>query len=162
MQAVLPLREQDGLPNSCAAPHAQDLKLGPWLSEAAPAAGGAAGGGGDEGAYDLFALAAHQHDPKLAYPSDDRQGRLVRPASRHSPAACALGRTGTAGLVPSKDLRQKSSRGRSHAYRPVAGGRRGARRLEALLVPLRVAACLGETGEGRQAEVRAPSRHVPA
>lgn len=51
----------------------QDLKLGPWVSEATAAAAG----GGDEGAYDLFALAAHQHDPKLAYPSDDRQGRLV-------------------------------------------------------------------------------------
>lgn len=52
----------------------QDLKLGTWVSEA-PAA---AAGGADEGAYDLFALAAHQHDAKAAYASDDRQGQLVR------------------------------------------------------------------------------------
>ncbi len=69
------MRERHASSDSSAAPRAQDLKLGPWVSEAAPAAGGAGAGG----AYDLFALAAHQHDPKLAYPSDDRQGRLVRP-----------------------------------------------------------------------------------
>lgn len=55
----------------------QDLKLGAWVSEAAAAAAG----GAEEGAYDLFALAAHQHDAKAAYASDDRQGQLARSAS---------------------------------------------------------------------------------
>ena len=70
----------------------QDLKLGAWVSEAAAAAAG----GAEEGAFDLFALAAHQHDAKAAYASDDRQGQLVRSPSvmRSLTIACMWAQAG--------------------------------------------------------------------
>ncbi|KAK9831376.1 hypothetical protein WJX81_007244 [Elliptochloris bilobata] len=66
------------LTNSISFP-VKDLKLGTWVSEAAAATGG------EDGAYDLFALAAHQHDAKAAYASDDRQGHL---GGGHYKAVC--------------------------------------------------------------------------
>ena len=76
--------------------YVQDLKLGAWVSEAAAAAAG----GAEEGAFDLFALAAHQHDAKAAYASDDRQGQLVRSFSvlRIPAKACVWGRAGNRSL----------------------------------------------------------------
>ena len=71
----------------------QDLKLGAWVSDAAAAAAG----GAEEGAFDLFALAAHQHDAKAAYASDDRQGQLVRsPSAQRTPATYVWGEPGSA------------------------------------------------------------------